>query len=172
MAILVVTEGPVTGQKFNLESHPIILLGRSDDCTFQLVDSRVSRKHLQLRRDEDGSHTLVHCSKSSWTYRNGAAVTDPVKLQDGDAADKERRLRFAREAKILASLSHPNSAAIHGLEEVDDQRFLILEYVPGVTLDERPAIERILRHLGLGTELPEVHPARASPEQGELGFAE
>jgi hypothetical protein len=34
------------------------------------------------------------------------------------------------------------------------------------------AIERILRHLGLATELPKVHPARASPEQEELGFAE
>ena len=34
------------------------------------------------------------------------------------------------------------------------------------------AIERILRHLGLPTELPMVCPARASPEQEEFGFAE
>jgi Putative transposase len=34
------------------------------------------------------------------------------------------------------------------------------------------AIERILSHLGLPTELPKVHPARASPEQEEFGFAE
>ena len=84
MATLVVTEGPVSGQKYNLESHPIVLLGRSDDCTFQLVDARVSRKHMQLRRSEDGSHTLVHYSKSSPTYRNGTSVTEPVQLDDGD----------------------------------------------------------------------------------------
>ena len=34
------------------------------------------------------------------------------------------------------------------------------------------AIERILSHLGLATEPPKVHPARASPQQEELGFAE
>jgi hypothetical protein len=34
------------------------------------------------------------------------------------------------------------------------------------------AIERILSHLGLPTEPPKMHPARASPEQQELGFAE
>ena len=34
------------------------------------------------------------------------------------------------------------------------------------------AIERILSHLGLPTELPKVYPARASPEQEEFGFAE
>lgn len=34
------------------------------------------------------------------------------------------------------------------------------------------AIARILRHLGLPTELPNVHPARASPEQEQFGFAE
>jgi serine/threonine protein kinase/Tol biopolymer transport system component len=55
------------------------------------------------------------------------------------SADPERRLRFEREAKILASLNHPHIAAIHGLEEVGGQRFLVLEYVPGVTLDERLA---------------------------------
>ena len=34
------------------------------------------------------------------------------------------------------------------------------------------AIERILSHMGLATEPPKVHPARASPQQEELGFAE
>ncbi len=37
---------------------------------------------------------------------------------------------------------------------------------------EAVGIERILSHLGLPTEPPKLHPARASPEQEELGFAE
>jgi serine/threonine-protein kinase len=53
--------------------------------------------------------------------------------------DPERLARFEREAKLLASLNHPNIAAIHGLEEYDGIRFLILELVEGNTLAERVA---------------------------------
>jgi serine/threonine-protein kinase len=45
--------------------------------------------------------------------------------------------RFAREARLLASLSHPHIAAIHGMEESSGVPFLVLEYVPGPTLAER-----------------------------------
>jgi serine/threonine-protein kinase len=53
--------------------------------------------------------------------------------------DPERLARFEREAKLLASLNHPNIAAIYGLEEVDGIRFLALELVEGKTLGERIA---------------------------------
>ena len=53
------------------------------------------------------------------------------------AHDPERLARFRREAQLLASLNHPNIAAIHGLEEQDGLRYLVLEYVPGPTLAER-----------------------------------
>ena len=43
--------------------------------------------------------------------------------------DTERLARFEREAQLLASLNHPNIAAIHGLEESDGIRFLVLELV-------------------------------------------
>ena len=51
--------------------------------------------------------------------------------------DDERLARFQREAQLLASLNHPNIAAIHGLEQADGVRFLILELVEGETLAER-----------------------------------
>ncbi len=41
--------------------------------------------------------------------------------------DVERLARFQREAQLLASLNHPNIAAIYGLESADGVRFLILE---------------------------------------------
>jgi len=53
--------------------------------------------------------------------------------------DLQRLARFEREAKLLASLNHPNIAAIYGLEEADGVRFLALELVPGETLQERVA---------------------------------
>ncbi len=51
--------------------------------------------------------------------------------------DPERLARFEREARLLASLSHPNIAGIHGLEEVDGARYLVLELVEGETLADR-----------------------------------
>jgi len=51
--------------------------------------------------------------------------------------DKERVARFEREAKLLASLNHPNIAAIHGFDDSDGTRFLVLEYVEGETLAAR-----------------------------------
>ncbi|MEE8161358.1 MAG: hypothetical protein V3T61_06950, partial [Acidobacteriota bacterium] len=48
--------------------------------------------------------------------------------------DPQRLARFEREAKLLASLNHPNIAAIYGFEEADGVRFLALELVPGETL--------------------------------------
>lgn len=59
------------------------------------------------------------------------------------AADPERLQRFEREAKVLASLSHPNIAAIYGVEESGGARYLILEHVEGVSLAERLAGGRL-----------------------------
>ena len=57
-------------------------------------------------------------------------------LPDAVASDPERLARFEREAKVLASLNHPNIGAIYGLEEADDKRFLVLELIDGDTLQE------------------------------------
>src|SRR5512136_1949651 len=54
-------------------------------------------------------------------------------LPDVFSGDPERLARFEREAKLLASLNHPNIAAIHGLEESGGKRFLVLELVEGET---------------------------------------
>ncbi len=52
-------------------------------------------------------------------------------------ADPERLARFEREARVLASLNHPNIATIHGVEHVDGLHALILEVVEGQTLEAR-----------------------------------
>ena len=63
-----------------------------------------------------------------------------IKVLPEDFADNPERLaRFQREAQVLASLNHPNIAAIYGLEESDGVHFLVLELVPGETLAERIA---------------------------------
>ena len=58
-------------------------------------------------------------------------------LPDEFARDEDRLARFEREAKVLASLNHPGIAVIHGLEDSDGTRFLVLELVEGDTLADR-----------------------------------
>ena len=53
------------------------------------------------------------------------------------ARDAERMARFQREAQLLASLNHPNIAAVYGLEESGEVRALVMELVEGPTLAER-----------------------------------
>ena len=58
-------------------------------------------------------------------------------LPDRFSRNMERLARFEREAHVLASLSHPNIATIHGIEHVDGISALVLEVVEGQTLAER-----------------------------------
>ena len=58
-------------------------------------------------------------------------------LPEAFAADPDRRARFEREAKLLASLNHPNIGTIHGLEDADGTTALILELIEGDTLAAR-----------------------------------
>jgi eukaryotic-like serine/threonine-protein kinase len=55
------------------------------------------------------------------------------------ANDPDRLARFGREAQVLASLNHPNIAYIHGIEESDGTRALVMELVEGPTLADRIA---------------------------------
>jgi serine/threonine protein kinase len=58
-------------------------------------------------------------------------------LPEAFANDAQRMLRFEREAKVLASLNHPNIAVLYGVEESKGARALVMELVEGLTLAER-----------------------------------
>jgi serine/threonine protein kinase len=58
-------------------------------------------------------------------------------LPEEFARDVDRVARFQREAKLLASLNHPNIAAIYGLEESEGIHFLVMELIEGDTLRDR-----------------------------------
>src|SRR3990170_165763 len=60
-------------------------------------------------------------------------------LPEAFARDGQRMARFEREAKLLASLNHPNIAAIYGIEDAGPVRALVMELVEGPTLAERIA---------------------------------
>ena len=58
-------------------------------------------------------------------------------LPEAFTSDPDRLARFEREAKVLASLNHPNIGSIYGLEEAEGVRALVLELVEGPTLVDR-----------------------------------
>jgi aminoglycoside phosphotransferase (APT) family kinase protein len=79
------------------------------------------------------------------------------------AADPERLARFRREAQTLASLNHPNIAAIYGLEEVSGTPYLVLELVEGETLADHlargplPAVEALRLCIHVAAALEAAH---------------
>jgi serine/threonine protein kinase len=75
----------------------------------------------------------VYLAEDSNLKRQVAIKVLPQQL----ALDKEMLARFEREARLLASLNHPNIATIHGLEKSGGQQFLVMELVEGETLAER-----------------------------------
>ena len=64
------------------------------------------------------------------------------------AGDPERLARFEREAKVLASLNHPNIAQIYGVEESGTGYALVMELVPGQTLPVPLPLQEALRIAG------------------------
>ena len=82
------------------------------------------------------------------------------------ANDPDRLARFSREAQVLASLNHPNIAAIYGLEDAGDVRALVMELVEGPTLADRIAQGAIplADALPIATQIAEA--LEAAHEQG------
>lgn len=79
------------------------------------------------------------------------------------AADNERRLRFLREARAVAAISHPNVAQIHEIGQADGLVYLAFEYIDGETLSARmkrapiPGEEQLNIALQVASALEEAH---------------
>src|SRR5918993_4052443 len=74
----------------------------------------------------------------AWDTRLNRNVAIKV-LPDSFADDAERLARFTRQAQTLAALNHPNIAHIHGLEESNGVRALVMELVEGEDLSQHIA---------------------------------
>ncbi len=89
-------------------------------------------------------------------------------LPDATTGDPERMARFEREAKLLASLNHPNIAAIHGLEEAEGKRFIVMELVEGETLAQRLGKGRLPADEALGICRQIAEGLEAAHEKGVI----
>ena len=91
----------------------------------------------------------LRSARAAWRGRHGRGLSGARPGLGRDVAikilprlfttDPERRARFDREARLLASLNHPHIGGIYGLEVMDGTPALVLELVDGDTLDERIA---------------------------------
>ncbi len=97
-----------------------------------LIGSTLAHYRVTAKLGEGGMGEVYRATDT----RLGREVAIKV-LPAAFTADRERLARFDREAKVLASLNHPNIGSIHGLEESDGIRALVLELVEGPTLADR-----------------------------------
>jgi len=111
------------------------------------------------RKLGEGGMGEVWAATDTRLHRAAAIKALPASV----AADPERLSRFRREAQVLAALSHPNVAAIYGLEEADGASYLAMELVEGEDLSARidrgpvPVEEAIEIALQVAAALEEAH---------------
>lgn len=85
MASLLVRQPEADDRLFPLRQHHIVLIGRDDQCTLQIIDELMSRRHLQVRFDESAGRHYVHDYESAnGVFVNERRVKDDVALIDGD----------------------------------------------------------------------------------------
>ena len=84
MATLIVTHGPASGQVFALGEHGIVMIGRDQECTFQILDPQMSRRHLQVKNNHAGGHSVIDFHSANGVLVNGGKIDDESPLKDGD----------------------------------------------------------------------------------------
>src|SRR6266436_7238600 len=113
-----------------------------------MIGQRVTR-YLILEKIGAGGMGVVYRARDERLERDVALKV----LPPGIFRDEAARKRFRKEALALYKLNHPNIATIHDFDTQQGIDFLVMEYVPGVTLNERIAnhalTEKEITQLGL-----------------------
>ncbi|MBS0188021.1 MAG: FHA domain-containing protein [Planctomycetes bacterium] len=115
MASLVLTLEKAVSEIYPLR-EALVSVGRDDDCTIQVLDGRVSRKHLQIRFDTaTGSHIAGDYRSANGVFINGKQILMDVALNDGD------RIRIGDTTLIYFAADLPDKAAAHAAVKKADE---------------------------------------------------
>lgn len=91
--VLVAENGPLAGQRWHLAQDELVI-GRSSDCDLVVPERQVSRKHARVKQAH-GGYVLEDLDSKNGTHVNGALITEPVRLQDGDVIQIALAVRLA-----------------------------------------------------------------------------
>jgi serine/threonine protein kinase/Flp pilus assembly protein TadD len=125
---------------------------------FLMIGTRLGQYEITAKLGEGGMG-VVYRAKDLQLGRQVALKVLPQEL----TADSSRVARLEREARLLASLNHPNIAQIYGLQLHEGIRALVMELVEGETLDERlaagamPVVECVAIATQIADALAEAH---------------
>jgi pSer/pThr/pTyr-binding forkhead associated (FHA) protein len=110
MATLIVFAGPNEGNYYPLEENRLVAVGRDDQCSFQILDEKVSRRHLQIRyEDSEDKHYAVDMRSANGVFINGHRLTGDQPLKEGDIIEIGRsRIRYT-----LHDFPDEETAALH-----------------------------------------------------------
>src|SRR5690348_114529 len=105
-----------------------------DSADAPMVDPAVSRYELREKLGEGGMG-VVYLARERTLGRLVA-----LKFLSPDlSGSPDEAYRFEQEALAISALNHPSIATIYGFEDSGDQKYLVLEYLPGGTLASRIA---------------------------------
>jgi DNA-binding winged helix-turn-helix (wHTH) protein len=113
-------EGPVAAPEHGLE--PDSLIAAANDLTGQTI----SHYRIASKLGEGGMGEVWRATDTKLNREVAIKILPEVFSRDAPCL-----ARFQREARLLASLNHPNIAAIHGLEEIRGAPALVMELVEG-----------------------------------------
>jgi eukaryotic-like serine/threonine-protein kinase len=89
-------------------------------------------------------------------------------LPPGSLTDQVSRSRFRKEALALSRLTHPNIAVVHDFDTRDDTDFLVMELIPGVTLEEKLVAGPLDESVALNLVMQLVEGLAAAHQQGVI----
>jgi serine/threonine protein kinase/Tol biopolymer transport system component len=123
-----------------------------------MIGSRLAHYEITAHLGSGGMGEVYQATDS----KLGRAVA--IKMLPAEfTREPERVARLQREARVLASLNHPSIAIVHGIEDADGHAFLVMELVPGETLEERisgralPVAETLRIALQIAAALEAAH---------------
>lgn len=117
MASILVVSGPSEGLYCPLGKRTTVI-GRDEGCTLQVVDERVSRKHIQIRFDEPGTKYVVLDMKSAnGLFINGRKIDGECELVDND------ELHIGNSKIIYSTTDFPDKASAMNAYKQRGQKF-------------------------------------------------
>ena len=83
MASIIVVTGPNKGDYYPL-GHRTTVIGRDEALPIQIIDPKISRKHMQIRFNADKDFSALDMSSKHGVFVNGDKITNEIELKDND----------------------------------------------------------------------------------------